>query len=209
MINDQHRRRSIRLQGYDYSQPGAYFVTIVTRDRECLFGEIVEGAVSLSPYGAIVQECWAELPHHFAHVELDASVAMPNHVHGIIVLMDVGAQHAALLRNPGHPAPQFAPPQLRVAVGSVGTMVRSFKSVVTKRINEIRGTPGAALWQRNYYEHVVRDEDELDHIRRYILDNPVQWALDRENPEAASVVGAQHAAPLRDEISVIFGGVRP
>jgi len=174
---ERHHRRSIRLKGYDYTQLGAYFVTIVTRDRTCLFGEIAEGAVRLNQMGHIVRECWLAIPDHFPHAMLDEFVVMPNHVHGIIVLNgteNVGARHAVPLPE------QFGKP----IPGSIPTIIRSFKSAVTKRINDHRGTPGVPVWQRNYYEHIIRNEDDLEAIRRYIACNPLRWHLDRENVHA-------------------------
>ncbi len=194
----RYHRRSIRLKSYDYSQTGAYFVTVCTLDRECVFGEIADGQMRLNPLGEIVQACWRSLPQHFSHLELDVIVIMPNHVHGIIVLNGVGAQHAAPLHR--HPHTNVPP-------GSLGAIVRSFKSAASKQINELRTPPGTPLWQRNYYEQIVRNADELHSIRQYIVNNPLQWALDRENPAVAGV-GAQHAAPLRDDIDDLLGGTR-
>jgi len=169
---EARHRRSIRLKGYDYAQAGAYFVTVCSRSRECVFGESVEGEVRLNGAGRGVEEVWDALPKHYPGVEVDAFVVMPNHVHGIVVLPDrVGAQHAAPLRR-----------GLKVAPGSLSAIVRSFKSAVTKRINEAHGMPDTRVWQRNYYERVIRDEDELRGVRQYIADNPAQWALDEENP---------------------------
>ena len=196
---DRYHRRSIRLKSYDYSQTGAYFVTICALDRECVFGEIADGQMRLNPLGEIVQACWHCLPQHFWYLELDAFVIMPNHVHGIIELNGVGAQHAAPL--PGGLRPNVPP-------GSLGAIVRSFKSAVSKQINESRGAPGTPIWQRNYYEHIIRNEDELRRICQYIVDNPAQWVLDRENP-ANPAVGAQHAAPLRGDIDDLLGAIRP
>ena len=180
-------RRSIRLRGYDYAQPGAYFVTTSTQHRECVLGEIAQGAMKLNAAGAVVQDCWDDLPRHFPHVELDAFVVMPNHVHGIIVLTSVGAgfKPAPTKR---HPLPQI---------------VRAFKTFAARRINEHRGTPGVPVWQRNYYEHVVRNDDELNRIRQYILDNPMHWALDRENPRFPGVGAGFKPAPTDG-----FRGVR-
>ena len=171
----QHRR-SICLKHYDYTQVGAYFVTICTQSRECLFGDVVDGEMQVNAYGRIVKASWDAITIHFPLVALDAFVVMPNHIHSIIVLNDrpVGARHAVPLRNIeryGNPIP-----------GSIPTIIRSFKSVTTKRINEMRGTPAAFVWQRNYYEHIVRDEETLYLIRQYVADNPLNWTLDRENP---------------------------
>ncbi|HBY18700.1 MAG TPA: transposase [Candidatus Marinimicrobia bacterium] len=184
---EKHHRHSIRLPGYDYSQPGAYFVTICTQNRECLFGEIVNGEMILNEYGNRVERCWVEIPHHFSHVALDEFVAMPNHVHGVIVIVEnvgarhvgaryvgaryVGARHAVPPHNSNQCIEQFGKP----VRGSIPTIIRSFKSAVTKQINEIRQTPGMPVWQRNYWEHIIRDEHELNRIRQYIRNNPMNW----------------------------------
>lgn len=185
----QHTRRSIRLKGHDYSQPGAYFVTVCTQDRACLFGEVTDGEMRLNPAGQLVERGWCAIPDHFPLARLDSFVVMPNHVHGIIVLSNVRATHASPPRDPAPPGRPRGPQR-----HSIGAIVGSFKSAVTKNINASRGTPGAPVWQRNYYEHVVRDEGSLNRIRQYILDNPAQWAMDRDNP---LVVGAQEADAWR------------
>jgi len=168
----RHHRRSLRLKGYDYSQAGAYFVTICTRGRACLFGEIVEGEMRLNECGQAVAWTWHDLPNHVANAELDAFVVMPNHVHGIIVLTDapVGAG--------SEPAPTT---MKRHALPEI---IRQFKAFSARRINQRRETTGLPLWQRNYYEHVIRNDESLRRIRQYIADNPARWALDRENPAA-------------------------
>lgn len=178
---EKHHRRSIRLKGYDYTRVGAYFVTIVTKNRVCLFGEMVNGEMVANEYGVIVRECWLAIPDHFPHAALDEFIVMPNHVHGIVVLNEtttVGARHAVPLHNPtSQQREQFGKP----VAGSIATIVRSFKSAATKRINEHRGTPGAPVWQRNYFEHIIRSEDSLNRIRKYIADNPARWGYDCEN----------------------------
>ncbi len=173
-----HHRRCIRLKGYDYTQAGAYFVTILVRYREHLLGGVLVGAVQLSKSGEIVDECWREIPEHFSDVECDAYAIMPNHIHGVLVVRGVGARHASPLQR--HP--------LRVSnwptgpkPSSVGAIVGSFKSAATKRINRFRRTIGFVVWQRNYYEHIIRDEDSLNKIREYIFHNPARWEYDLEN----------------------------
>jgi len=160
---DAHHRRSIRLRGYDYSLPGAYFITICTDNRK-LFLEP-------EPTKQIVCDVWNELPDHYPHVRLDAFVIIPNHIHGIIVLTDVGAG----LR----PAPT---PSVCTRRHGLPEIVRAFKSFSSRRLNAHFGTPGARLWQRNYYEHVIRTDDDLNRIRQYIYDNPLTWNTDEYNP---------------------------
>ncbi len=177
---EKRHRRSIRLKGYDYSQAGAYFLTICTYDRACLLGEIIECEMRPNEFGSVVHDYWYELSSHFPHVELDAFVLMPNHVHGIIVIIDtvntVGAQHAAAPLRRGITPNNVVP-------GSLGAIVRSFKSAVTKRINEMRQTFSVPVWQRNYYEHIIRNEHDRNCIREYILYNPLRWQFDRDNPD--------------------------
>jgi putative transposase len=158
-------RRSIRLPGWDYTGDGAYFVTIVTYQRETLFGAVVDGEMVLSEFGRVVAEEWERTAVVRPYVRLDEFVVMPNHIHGILVITD---------ERRG----EFGKP----IAGSLPTIVRSFKSAVTKRANELRGTPGDPIWQRNYYEHIVRNERELNAIRQYIHDNPAHWSEDAENP---------------------------
>jgi len=166
-IPGTRNRRSVRLKEYGYVQAGAYFVTICTCNRNCLFGKVVDGEIRLNEYGEIVRNEWIKTASVRANVVLDVFVIMPNHIHGIIILTnDVGTTRwVARTMQPG----------------SIGTIIGQFKSVATKRINVRRGTPGLPVWQRNYYERVLR-EGEVDHIRAYIRNNPVQWETDAENP---------------------------
>ena len=181
---ETHNRQSNRLPHYDYSQPGAYFVTLVTYERACLFGEIREGEVCLSATGQIVDRAWWAIPEHFAGVTVDDYVIMPNHVHGVIwidqddvdTVREVGARHASPLRGNGGSNPRGVKPH------SLGAIVGSFKSAVTKQIHKIRGYEHLRVWHRNYYEHVIRDEKAYEEITNYIATNPMNWELDREYP---------------------------
>ncbi len=176
-----HHRRSIRLQGYDYSQAGAYFVTIVAWQREMLFGEIVnnetpqEGDVVLNDFGKIIQEEWEQTAVVRPNVELGEYVVMPNHFHGILVFTDDDAYTVGATRR-------VAPAKTTLKSGSLGAVMGQFKSIATKRINRLRGVEGVPVWQRNYYEHIIRNEPEMDRISRYIESNPMRWADDDENP---------------------------
>ncbi len=180
------KRRSVRVPGYDYTSPGGYFVTVAAYQREKIFGEVENDQMRLNPRGEIVSDCWQAIPRHFSHVELGAFVIMPNHVHGIIVIKDnpvvvaqheppnvvVGATHASPLRqrNKSGPVP-----------GSLGAIIGSFKSAATKGINGKYDSPGMPLWQRNYYEHIIRDDRDWQRIHDYIIVNPANWADDEEN----------------------------
>jgi putative transposase len=167
-----HHRRSIRLQGYDYTQPGVYFFTICTQDRQCLFGRVVNGSVELSGDGVVAQECWEELPAHCHHVTLDTFVVMPNHVHGILVIADHVIDTISESQKE-----QFGKP----IAGSIPTIIRLYKAAVTRRVNQRHGTPGARIWQRNYHEQIVRDDRSLHQIRNYIVYNPPRWGFSRSN----------------------------
>lgn len=168
----RHNRRSIRLPEYDYRSPGAYFVTTCTADRRCLFGAVENGRMRLNDYGRIVAEEWERTESVRDRVVIDTFVVMPNHTHGVIIITDP-------------PDADCEPPDRTFGgaiAGSLSTIMRQFKSMVTKRINRLRDTPGADVWQRNFYERVVRDRDELNRIRRYIRQNPAQWHRDRNRP---------------------------
>ena len=172
----KHRRRSIRLQGYDYSQAGAYYVTIVTYHRDCLFGEIVNKEMILNDFGKIADECWRAIPDHFPCVELGAVVIMPNHAHGIIVITD--DRRGTIYRAPTR-APiteKFGKP----TIGSLPTIVRTYKAAVTRRIGHELNATG--IWQHNYYEHIIRDENDLQNKTDYINANPSLWNEDDNNP---------------------------
>ena len=164
-----HHRRSIRLRGYDYSQPGKYFVTVCTQDKAAVFGEIVEGKMRRNEYGEIVAVCWGWLAKRYGSVELEEWVVMPNHLHGIIVIPGDGME--SKLRGGSRTTP----------TKPLGRLIGAFKTVSAQRVNEMRNTPGAPLWQRNYYEHIIRNDDELSKIREYIATNPLRWAQDPEN----------------------------
>jgi len=145
---------------------------------------MTEEGFHLTKYGKIAETCWLEIPDHFTGVGLDEFVVMPNHIHGIIGIMDI--DRIAPREGEGVRAQHAAPlPKPHVLPGSLGAIVRSYKSAVTKKINEIRGTPGARFWQRNHYEHIVRNEKCLEKIRDYIRNNPARWDADRENPARA------------------------
>jgi putative transposase len=199
-----HHRRSIRLKGYDYSQPGAYFVTLVAHQRQSIFGEVANGVMHLNQCGEILHQVWLELPRHYPHVSLDAFILMPNHIHGVLVLREYDGRGGTF----GHVSPPDGGRGGSVGRGSMPAntisgedllpdmdqtrpyhvrhglpeIVRAFKSFSARRINVLRKTPNIPVWQRNYYEHIVRDQSELNRIKQYILDNPMKWAEDKENP---------------------------
>ncbi|HEX9758117.1 MAG TPA: transposase [Nitrospiria bacterium] len=170
-----HHRRSIRIKEYDYSQPGSYFITLCTQNRECWFGDVTDGKMRLNAYGQIVAECWQWLSEQYAHANMDEWIVMPNHLHGIIAITADG-------RGGSRTAPTGP-----VKQKPLGRLIGAFKTVSTKRINQMRASAGVPVWQRNYYEHIIRNEEDLNKIRQYILENPMKWAEDTENPNTVGV----------------------
>lgn len=184
---EKHHRRSIRLKGYDYSQPGIYFVTLCIHRRECLLGEVIEGVMQLSPAGRIVEKEWLRNALVRRNVELDAFIIMPNHLHGLIILTD----------NPKVVPHRNDPPENLNSIeeyaqtsrpkglvsGSLGAIIGQFKSLSGTQINRIRKSPGVAVWQRDFHDHIIRHEVALENIRQYILKNPQRWANDPTNPQ--------------------------
>jgi REP element-mobilizing transposase RayT len=196
--SDRHHRRSIRLRGYDYSREGLYFMTIVTRGRALLLGKAVDGRVHPSDAGREVQAMWECLPDRFPRVRLVAFVLMPNHVHFVLAIVSEplavqGEETSPLQPELGPVGAGFSRPENLpagaepVGAGSsrptLGQVVAYFKHESTKFINALPGMPGEPVWQRNYYEHIIRDEDEFLQIRRYITENPSRWDTDKENPD--------------------------
>ena len=173
----QHRR-SIRLKGYDYSQDGAYYITSVTKARRILFGDIVDNEMQLNDTGRLISDAWEWLATRHSYVELDSYIVMPNHLHGILVLASDrpkgGSRTAPTGRKP------------------LGRLIGAFKTVSTRQVNLTLGTPGQPLWQRNYYERVIRNDEEWNRVREYIASNPMQWDKDSENPN----VSKNHHHPM-------------
>ena len=183
---DHHHRRSIRLRGYDYTQAGAYFVTMVVQGRLCLFGDVIGAEMRLNEAGEMAHRVWEALPHRFPGVEMGPSVVMPNHIHTITVLHGtVGAPLVGAQSTPNRATTRVAP--------TLGDVIGAYKSLTT--VEYVGGVQARGwtrfrdrLWQRNYYEHIVRDDESLGRIEGYILDNPANWSLDEENPLNVSTV---------------------
>lgn len=161
---ERHHRHSLRLPGYNYAQAGLYFVTVVAQGRIPIFGEIRVGEMLPNACGHEVLSLWEYLPEHFAQVQQIAFILMPNHAHFII-----GIGHEANTSGTARP--------------TLGQIVAFFKHETTKYINALRHTPDERVWQRNYYEHIIRNETELERLQRYIVENPVRWDTDAENTE--------------------------
>ena len=201
-----HHRRSIRLKGYDYSQEGLYFVTICVHDRECLLGEVKNGEMILNQYGKMVEYTWHDLPNHNPNIQLGAYCTMPNHVHGIIEIIKIPVRADSKSAQMDSDAPNInradlesAPTDATDAMDiemnddapvragskpahgniSLSEIIRQFKTFSARRINEIRKTPGTPLWQRNYYEHIIRHKNAYEHITNYIETNPTGWDNDK------------------------------
>ena len=187
-------RRSIRLRGYDYSQAGAYFVTVCVQGRQCLFGGVVDGMMGLNDAGRMAQTVWEGLPDRFPSIELDTFVVMPNHIHGIILLADASRGRGESCIRPGVNETTVGDQKgdhkdrpYGTLAGTMGRVMQAFKSIVTHEyvmgVRQHVWPPFAGrLLQRNYYEYIIRDEESLNRIREYIATNPLRWTLDRENP---------------------------
>lgn len=194
----KHHRHTIRLQGYDYSQPGAYFVTLCTQNRECVLGEIVDNRINCSAAGQIAHDFWAQVAAHFSQVDIPSFVIMPNHVHAMIVIIDIPPATNGVVWKPrpcfgnpsgrgvvSTPGPGQGDPAPTVGKPDLGHIVAFYKYQTTKRINALRVNPGCRFWQRNYFEHIVRNDDEYRQIVEYIQTNPLRWESDQLHPAAA------------------------
>ena len=176
----KHHRRSVRLKGYDYAQPGGYFVTICVHGRECVLGSVVDGCVDLSEYGCMARDWWVQVPLHYPNVSIDTSVVMPNHVHAIIVIDELSVGRGVVT----------TPLPTGIARPTLGQIVAYYKYQTTKGINQIRNGAGMPFWQRSFHDHMIRNDREMNAIRRYILQNPLRWELDRDHPD--NVGARQH-----------------
>ena len=191
---DIHHRRSIRLKGYDYSKAGMYFVTICCQNRQCIFGEIENGEMALNNFGKIASDEWVKLSEQYPNVLLDVFQIMPNHIHGIITLGDVGATLAVALNENAiaqnniagtnqwagaSPAPTR---DVQTTKNTIGNIVGAYKSLVANKCLEIFKSKNeymGKLWQRNYWEHIIRDEESYQRIANYIINNPINWKNDK------------------------------
>ncbi|MEW5976044.1 MAG: transposase [Acidobacteriota bacterium] len=200
-----HHRRSIRLPGHDYSQGGAYYITLCTKHRRFLFGAIVDARMILNSAGQIVADEWVKTAAIRQGIGLDKWVVMPNHFHAIVVITPcLGRGDRPVAPTVVAPTPVASTKDVRPGArsNSLGALIAGFKSAVTKRINQTSGMSGAEVWQRNYYEHIIRNERDLTRVRQYIEDNPARWAEDSDNPQnilmsTVSQVAANHSSPVR------------
>ncbi|MGM0377476.1 MAG: transposase [Bacteroidota bacterium] len=185
----QHKnRRSIRLQGYDYSSPGEYFITICTQNRESLFGDVINGEMVLNDVGIIAREFWNRISERYENVVLDTFIVMPNHVHGIIGIEyhperdqhPVGAIHELPLRDGNSDSETYRKQRRQMLLSKI---IGWYKMNVAKQANILLNNTGNRFWQRNYYEHIIRDDKSLHRIRDYIINNPAQWEEDMNHPD--------------------------
>ena len=167
-------RRRMRLPHYDYASPGGYFITICTRNRSCLLGEVIDGRMHSYETGRIVRTCWLDLPNHYPGVVLDTFVVMPNHIHGLFFIEE-------------RPLSDHALPEI----------IRAFKSFSARRANEACHTQGRSLWQRGYFDRIIRGTISLEKTREYISNNPLRWHLDRNNPINFETLGGAGRSETR------------
>ena len=202
------RRRNMRLRNYDYSQPGAYFVSICVQHRKCLFGTITDGKMQLNEIAQIVVECWKHIPQHFPSVKLGDYVIMPNHMHGIIawdipktislhpskntrdrrgeVPSPTNRKNMTSTSNRRGEVPSPVNRKDKIPSPSLGKIVAYFKYQSTKHINQHNNISRTRIWQRNYHDHVIRDDKDLQRLRQYIQNNPMKWELDQLHPDNLS-----------------------
>ena len=184
------RRRTIRFQAFDYSQAACYFVTICSKDNRCIFGHVVDTKMQLNSLGTIVEECLVAVPLHFNNTEIPVHSIMPNHLHAIVVLR-ANASTVGPAKTSNKRAEAFAAP----VIGSIPTIVRSFKSAVTRAARAAFRKPSLDVWQRNYFERVIRSDDEFRKTWQYICENPARWDFDPENPQKPVSISTHR--PLR------------
>lgn len=195
---DIHKRQSIRLKGYDYSQSGLYFITICCYQRECLFGNIINSQIILNNFGQLIKEEWLKSAEIRNEIEFDDFVIMPNHFHGIVIINqeinrdfmknDVDFQDNNVGANGRSPLQQIqsSRPKISMKPKSISSLIAGFKSATTKKINIIRNTPQNPVWQRNYYDHIIRNDESLARIREYVQNNPLSWENDQLHPNNPS-----------------------
>jgi REP element-mobilizing transposase RayT len=183
LYKNKYRAESSRLRGWDYSSPGYYFITICTKNRECLFGEIENGKMMPNKYEEILENCWNDLPNHYPNLKLDQFAVMPNHVHGIIIIENdnTTVDYPNTVVETGLKPVSTETPDITDNTHGLFEFIRALKTFSARRINEQRQTPGISVWQSRFHDHIIRDENELNRIRKYIIDNPANWGNDDEN----------------------------
>ena len=177
LYKNKYRTKSVRWQGYDYSQEGFYFVTICTKDRELFFGDVVNGEMRFSEIGRMANKCWRKIIQRYKNVKLDEYIVMSNHVHGILNI-SAGTRHVETRRGASlqEYKNKFGPLQKN----SLSSIINHYKGDVRKYCNRNKYD---FMWQERFYDRVIRNEEELNRIRQYIIDNPLKWEMDRNNPK--------------------------
>ncbi len=190
-------RKKIRLPNYDYSQPGAYFVTTCVKNRQCVFGNIHNGQMQLNEYGKIVQEQWEWLHQQYPYLQMDAFVVMPNHFHAILIIVGNGRNHSQQYDTVRNVVGNGRDRSLQCKIKPVPELMGAFKTRSSKFIHQL----GFAdfQWQKSYYDHIIRNEHSLNRIRQYIVDNPQKWELDIENTNATEYEIVHHYQKLCEE----------
>ncbi len=186
MEKKELHRRSIRLPGADYTEAGGYFVTICTAQKQEILGSIQNGQVLLSALGGIVRGCLVQVPNHFAHASIKEYVVMPNHVH-VIIALGVGARYIVPLHQRARTPERFQKP----VKGSIPTIIRTFKAAVVREAGKELNMHGEEIWQRNYFERVLRNGQEHADASRYVMENPMRWEWDAENPKRKHEMSTQ------------------
>ena len=181
-----NRRKQLRLKHYDYSQPGSYFITLCSYHNQCIFGDVVDNEIILNQLGKLVDFTWLDLPNHVSGIKLDAFVIMPNHIHGIITIIDRtphvggGSSESFRLSHLNEPPPTLSGrPVMVIKQKPLSEIVRQFKTFSAQRINRFRGTKYSHVWQRDYYDRVIRNEIAYQKVFEYIQSNPMKWKMDK------------------------------
>jgi REP element-mobilizing transposase RayT len=176
LYKNKYRTDSIRLKGWDYRNSGRYFVTICTKNRQNFFGHIRDGMMGLSQTGIIAHWFWMQIPQHFPHIILDEYIVMPNHVHGIIGIINGGDDNVETLHATSLQGSDSDMARISPKPGALGTIIRSYKSAVTRQIRK-KGFKNFA-WQPRFHDHIIRNEQSLERIETYIFNNPLKWKSD-------------------------------
>ena len=176
---DKHHRKSIRLKNYNYSNIGSYFITVCAYNHECLFGDIEDGRMQLNNCGRIIESEWLRSSEIRKEIELDIYQTMPNHLHGIIIITECPNNHVGAI----HELPLQNNDRIARRKMLIPKIIGRFKMNSSKQINVLRKSAGVPVWKRNYYDHIIRNENELNQIREYIINNPLKWEFDEDNPK--------------------------
>jgi len=176
---EKKKRKSIRLPAYDYSLFGAYFITICVKDMKCILGDVIEKEMNLNRFGKVADSMWSEIANCYDNVDLDEFIIMPNHMHGIII---IGPFHEKESSSTGFVGAIQESPAMTILQRRrmlLSKIVGRYKMRSAKKINQERKTPGISVWQRSFYKHIIRNDDDLFNIRDYIVKNPINWSKEK------------------------------